>query len=596
MSAVQNSIREIATDVLVVGGGGAGFRAAVGARERGAEALLLSKGPLARSGASPMAGADFTLDGRSLSTLGQAGDPNDSPQKVTNDIVTQGWHLNNQRLVDQYVSGAPQCLKELIDWGIQIKASDQRMIYTSGTGLMDVLLKRARAAGVKMMENVALIDLVCEDGRVVGGLGLDIMTGDFIRLAAKSVVMATGGWHKAFWPNTGMRDLSGEGIAMAHRAGAAIGNMEFIMFACNVFLSPPMWRGSIAPYLISLLCGGRLANSRGEDILAPFDPDVVRIGTTTEWNKSFISYVTTSEVRAGRGSENGGVHYSRGGASWDYVKMIGTFVFPDWKYKAIDLSSWAEMLERDEPVEVGPAVEYFNGGIVVNERFETGVAGLFAAGECCLGAFGANRVFSAVTEMLVQGKDAGRNAAGFAKNVGAAGPQAAAFDELMRSAEAPLARKKGENPAATRRAVQTAAHKSLGPIRTAGELTSFIELLDGIRRDALPRLSVTHRSRAYNKEWLDAIELTNIVHLLSVSAHSARARTESRGVHFREDFPTTDNDSWLVESIVGPGYGRPAVAHRPVTATSITPPVGKTPYLEAMRGLMLSHSDTGGKH
>jgi succinate dehydrogenase/fumarate reductase flavoprotein subunit len=589
-------VRDVVTDVLVVGGGGAGFRAAIGVREAGAKTVMLSKGPLARCGASPMAGADFTLDGNSMNKVGLPGDPNDSPDKAFNDIVTQGWHLNNQRLVRQYIDTAPHCLKELIDWGIEIKMSDQRMIFTSGTGIMDALLKRARSAGVGLMENVALLDLVVADGRVVGGLGLDIITGDFIRFTAKSVVLATGGWHKAFWPNTGMRDLSGEGIAMAHRAGALIGNMEFITFCCNVFLAPPMWRGSIAPYMLSLICGGRLSNAEGTDIMAAYDPDLVKFGTTTEWNKSFISHITAKEIRAGRGFENGGLHYTRGDASWDYMKMVGGFVFPDWKYKAIDLSRWAVMLENNEPVEVGPAVEYFDGGIVVNDRFETTMPGLFAAGECCLGAFGANRVFSAITEMLVQGRDAGRNAAAFARTGQLVTPSPEAFNDPVQAAEAVLARKGGQSPAGLRRSVQERAHISLGPIRTDRELSDFICYLDGVKKDGLPDLAVSRQSRTYNKEWLDALELANIVQLLSVSARCARARTESRGVHFREDFPETDNDAWLVESVVAHQGGAYSISHRPVTAGTITAPPGKSAYLDMMKRLMLCHSDTGGKH
>jgi succinate dehydrogenase/fumarate reductase flavoprotein subunit len=596
MKGSQTHVRNIATDVLVVGGGGAGFRAAIGAREGGAQTIMLSKGPLARCGASPMAGADFTLDGSSMNKVGLPGDPNDSPEKAFNDIVTQGWYLNNQQLVHQYIDTAPHCLKELIDWGIEVKMSDQRMIFTSGTGIMDALLKKARSTGVELLENIALLDLVVTGGRVAGGLGIDIITGDFIRFTAKSVVMATGGWHKAFWPNTGMRDLSGEGIAMAHRAGALIGNMEFITFCCNVFLAPPIWRGSIAPYMISLICGGRLTNSEGADIMAGYDPDLVKYGTATEWNKSFISHISAKEVRAGRGLENGGVHYSRGDASWDYMKMVGGFVFPDWKYKAIDLSRWAVMLENNEPVEVGPAVEYFDGGIVVNGALETTVPGLFAAGECCLGAFGANRVFSAITEMLVQGRDAGRNAAAFSRAESPVAPSPSAFDEPIRAAETILTRKDGQSPARLRRDVQERAHASLGPIRTDRELSDFIAYLEGIKKNALPNVSLSLESRTYNKDWLDALELVNIVHLLSVSAQSARARTESRGVHFREDFPQTDNDAWLVESIAAYRDGVCVVSHRPVIADTTSPPPGKTAYLDMMKRLMLSHSDTGGKH
>lgn len=597
MGTGNHKALELSTDVLVVGGGGAGFRAAIGAVERGAGAILLSKGPLARSGASPMAGADFTLDGRSMSQIeGLTGDPNDSPEKVYNDIVTQGWHLNNRRLVDQYIAAAPDCLKELIEWGIDIKTSDQRMIFTSGTKIMDVLLKQARTAGVRLIENVALLDLLVEAGRVVGGIALDIMTGEFLRIRARSVVMASGGWHKAFEPTTGMRDLSGEGIAIAHKAGADIGNMEFITFCCNVFYDPPMWRGSIAPYMLSLIAGGRLTDNRGEDILAGYDPDLARIGSTTEWNKSFLSHVSAKVAAAGRGFKNGGVHYSRGDVPWDYLKMIGGFVFPNWKYKALDLSRWALMLEQNEAVEVGPAVEYFEGGIVVNERFETTVQGLFAAGECCLGAFGANRVFSAITEMLVQGREAGRNAAAYAAKTPDSKPSPDTFAYHESGISAPLERKTGASPGTLRRKVQEAAHRHLGPIRTGKDLEDFIALLERLKNDELPSLSVTAKTRAYNKEWLDALELPHMVHLLLAASKSALARTESRGVHFRQDFPKTDNDHWLKESIVTCPEGLLAVTTRPATVGADTPPAGSADYLDMMKGLMLLHSDTGGKH
>ncbi len=226
------------TDVLVIGGGGAGFRAAIGAREKGVRSMLISKGPLGRCGATPMAGADFTLVGRDLKELGHDGDPNDSYEKVFNDIVTQGFYLNNQKLIDQYIRTAPQCLKELIDWGIVIRSSEERAIFTTGISIMDALVKKARSAGVELLEDMMVIDLITREGKITGALGLNIKTGEFIHFKTKAVVIATGGWHKAFWPNTGMRDLSGEGIAMASRAGADIGNMEFITFCCNILLEP----------------------------------------------------------------------------------------------------------------------------------------------------------------------------------------------------------------------------------------------------------------------------------------------------------------------------------------------------------------------
>ncbi|MBI4768158.1 MAG: FAD-binding protein [Deltaproteobacteria bacterium] len=589
--------RTIKTDVLVVGGGGAGFRAAIGAREKGLDVTLLSKGPLARCGATPMAGADFTLDGRSMSEIkGLTGDPNDSPEKVFNDIVTQGCYLNDQKLVQQYIEKAPQCLRELIDWGIQIKLSDERMIFTSGIGIMDALLKKAKAAGVLLMEDVALLDLTTHDGAVVGGLGLIICSGEFILFKAKAVIMATGGWHKAFWPNTGMRDLSGEGIAMALRAGAELGNMEFITFCCNVFYHPSIWRGSLAPYILSLMVGGKLTNRLGEEFLNGYDPMLVQIGTLTEWNKSFISHATAKEVRSGKGSIRNGIYYSRGDVPWEKVELVASIVFPKWKYKAIDLKEWGRKLHSNEPVEVGPAVEYFEGGIRIDSSFQSSLPGLFAAGECTRGVFGANRVFAAITEMLVHGADAGEAAAAYAMRTSFVEPNSPMVESMQALAEAPLGKAHGEKPAAARRQIQEAAHKYLGPIRTHKELVALLEMLCKTRDELLPNLRVVSSRRTYNKEWLDAIELRNMIQLLEAAARSALSRCESRGVHFREDFPETDNDHWLQESVVHYKNEEIEVTHCPVNITTMTPPKGKVPYLDFIKHMMASRSDTGGKH
>ena len=588
--------RLMETDVLVVGGGGGGFRAAIGAREAGVKALLLSKGPLARCGATPMAGADFTLDGRSLSQLGFPGEPRDTPEKFFNDIVAQGYYLNNQKLVEQYIRNAPARLKELLDWGVKAHASEERAIFTSGIGIMDALRHHAGDVGVEFLEDAMLIDLVLQEGKIGGALGIDIRTGEFIHFRAKAMVMATGGWHKAFWPNTGMRDLSGEGMAMAHRAGAELGNMEFITFCCNILLSPPVWRGSLATYILGNRCRLELTNSVGEPFLKKYDPFVVETGTTMEWNKSFVSFATMKEVREGKGSPNGGVYFRRGQVPWETLERVATARFPNWKYKALDLSELGKMFKENEPVEVGAVVEYFDGGIVIDERFETGVEGLYAAGECTLGPFGANRVCSAITEMLVHGADAGRNAGEYARKNRMPELDARAFRPLQEEAERPLTRQGRLKPAQVRRRVQEMAHKSLGPIRKGEELSGFIASLDSVLKDELPDLATTSKSRIYNKEWLDAIELKNMVHLLKTSAVSALHRAESRGVHYREDFPYTDNHNWLGENIVQFDAGAMKVSRRPVTITSLVPPKGKVPFLDMMKKMMQSRSDIGGHH
>jgi succinate dehydrogenase/fumarate reductase flavoprotein subunit len=588
--------RIIETDVLVVGGGGAGFRAAIGAKQAGVKALLISKGPLARCGATPMAGADFTLDGLSLSQMGFPGEPKDTKEKFFNDIVTQGFYLNNQKLLEQYIHAAPGRLKELLDWGMKVDSSEQRAIFTTGLGLVDTLYRKAKSCGVDFLEDVMVLDLATQGGKVVGALGLDISTGDFIQFRAKAVVIATGGWHKAFWPNTGMRDLSGEGIAMACRAGAEIGNMEFITFCCNILLWPPLWRGSLATYILSLRFDVELTNSVGEVFLKKYDPFVVKWGTYMEWNKGFISFASMREIRDGKGSPHGGVYFGLGSTPYATFEKIALSRFPAWKYKALDLSEMPKIFKEGELLEVGPVVEYFDGGIVVNEKFETAVEGLYAAGECTLGPFGSNRVCSAITEMLVHGADAGRNAAEYAKKAGRADLPGQALRPLAEKAEQSLVQRDGLRPAQIRRQVQEMAHRNLSPIRTQKELSAFLSFLDKTIRDDLPHLATVSKWRVYNKEWVDAIELENMLYLLKCATISALHRTESRGVHFREDFPLTDNDNWLKENIIKYEKGRLELYRRPVTTTSMTLPQGKVPYLDMLKKMMESRSDIGGHH
>jgi succinate dehydrogenase/fumarate reductase flavoprotein subunit len=254
------------------------------------------------------------------------------------------------------------------------------------------------------------------------------------------------------------------------------------------------------------------------------------------------------------------------------------------------------MLKENEPIEVGPAVEYFEGGIVVNDQFETSVSGLYAAGECTLGVFGANRVFSAVTEMLVHGADAGAHAAEYAKVGKTYDVDEKVISHMEDHYEAPLNRRDGSRTADVRRRVQEAAHKFLGPIRTQVELESFRNLLKEVKGNDLPNLAVTTPSRIYNKEWLDALELHNIIQLLDIATQCALVRTESRGVHFREDCPETDNGTWLKESIVRRRDDGFEVDSRPVTITSMTPKTGVVPYLDFFKEMMEARSDTGGKH
>jgi succinate dehydrogenase/fumarate reductase flavoprotein subunit len=588
--------RAIKTDVLVIGGAGAGLRAAIGAAEKGANTILISKGPAAKSGASLLAGADLTLDGRSLHELGFPGDPRDTKDKFFNDIVTQGFYLNNQKLVELYVENAPKRVKELLDWGIKVSFNEERAIFTSGLSILSVLLKRAKEIGVETIDDVMLIDLLTKNGKISGVLGLDVKTGDLITFRSKAVVLATGGWHKAYSPNAGSRELSGDGVAAAYRAGVELANMEFVTFCCNVLLWPPKWRGIIFPYLLHLLVGGKLVNNKGEDFLSKYDPVVVKFGTSMEWNKSFVSVATALEVLEGRGSPHGGVYYEVGDMSWEEFESRVTKHYPNWKYKGIDFSELRKMLKDGRPVEVGPAAEYFEGGIVVNEKFETTIPGLYAAGECTASLFGANRVAAATTEMLVEGAIAGESAAEYAKKVSMPEISEKQVEKLRKKVLNPLMRREGIKPVELRKKIQRMTHEKLGPVRKREGIEELIRFIEVVKEKELPKLCVSSESRRYNKEWIEALELENIVHILELSARSALMRTESRGVHYRLDHPYTDNNNWLKEIVIKKVNNKIDLTTRPVTVTRLPLPRGVIPYIEMMKKMMEAHSEIGGHH
>jgi succinate dehydrogenase/fumarate reductase flavoprotein subunit len=596
MRELRSAMETIETDVLVVGGGGAGFRAAIGARERGARAVLVSKGPLARSGASPMAGADLTCHGQGMHAAGFPGDPNDSAEKFFSDVVHHGCCLNDQRLTELFIEGGPQRMLEMVSWGMRADRTDQRAVYTSGTHIMDVLFKRAKRVGVGFLEDVAVLDLIRgADGPIVGALALDIRRGRLILVRCKAVVLAAGGWHKAYTPVTGSRELTGDGVAMALRAGADCADMEFVTFACDIPYWPLDLRGSITGYYLAFL-GGILVNGAGEPIYARYDPWMVARAVHTEWNKCFYSHISALEIRAGKTTPHGGVLYQVGDEPFEVFEARAMELLPGWAYKGNDVSVIRDKLRSGEGLEVGPGAEYFEGGVAVDDRYATSVPGLFAAGECAASVFGANRVAAATMEMLTTGAIAGRSAGDHAGQTVLGPVLPDRLDALADRALRPLCRP-GPAPASElRERIQNAAQQMLGAVRHGTELERFLLWLGAVARDELPQLGAASPDPVYNKGWLEALDVENMVTVLTVSARAALERTESRGVHYREDAPTTDNDHWLRQTVLRQVDGELAVRTQPVTIAGITPPAGARSYIDYLKLMMQSHSDTGGAH
>ena len=571
-------MQEHKSDVLVIGSGGAGMRAAIEAARTGS-VTVVSKGPLGRSGATVISGADIMADGRSLHRLGYSDRPDDGPEAWARDILVEGFNLNDENLVDMYTRCAGPRVEELLGWGMSVRGTEERALITTGMSICAALrrgLAQEASHAVTRVEGVTVFDLLVNHGRVVGALGMDFTTGDYVLFRAKAVILATGGWHQAYRFNAGADELTGDGQGMAYRAGAELIDMEMVTFAPNILLAPPAHRGSLWFYVLP----GTLLNRHGDAFMNWEDPKVAKLALTSEWNKLLFSKASMREVREGRGGPLGGVYFS--------MKHLPKNLFdglekdyPSWRFQGDEFSGLMSKMRDGYAAEVGPAAEYFEGGIRINERCETSIPGLYAAGECSGGLFGANRVAAATTEMVVEGKIAGDEAARGALELEIFPLDEAQLGEIIDKQEELIARKKGDvSVFELRRRLRDISYDKMGVLRDGDTLTAAIAELEEVGQ-AGEGLSLTTKRRDHNREWIEAIELRNMVQCVRLSALAALERTESRGVHVREDHPFVDNQTWRRHLVVQKSKDHPVLVSVSVVSKTVLPLL-RVPYEESI--------------
>ena len=560
-----------AVDVLVIGSGGAGLRAAIEAHDQGASTLLLSNGAVGKSGATMIAGADITLDGGGAAKIGLAGNESDSKESFFHDIVIQGYYLNNQKLVEAYVRDAPVRTKEMIDWGMKYLWDGKRAILTEGTELNSVLFEQVKKRGITIKNDLYVTDLLTQGKSAVGVVGLDINSGMLQATRAKAVVIATGGWQRAYSFTSAPGGLTGALHAAAYRAGADLLNMEMVTFCPNVILWPPALRGDIFPYILIEMFGDLLEKHGRQFLRDEYDPSIYRIASTTEWNKLIFSLAATRVVLRGDGSPRGGTYYSIKNVPLNIIEEAKK-IYPGWKWLRTDFSNLMDWLKEGNAVEVAPAAHYMEGGIMVDESASTTLKGLYAAGECSGGLFGANRVASAITQILVQGAIAGKSAADYSKRAKLQELEKRQLKRIESHLTKPLTRQGSIRAVDLKKKVRRIADENLWVIRNGAGLKKAIAELESIIANEVPRISIQTQARAYNKEWIDAIEVESLTQILLASARSALFRTESRGVHNRSDHPQTDNGRWLREVVVRQVNGKMSLITRPITITKFKPP------------------------
>jgi succinate dehydrogenase/fumarate reductase flavoprotein subunit len=542
-------------DVVIVGSGGAGLRAAISAAENKARTLVIAKGRIDRSGATLLAGAnlsaDIACDGASLAEMGITNANKDDTKELWfEDTVHEGFYLNNQELVEVFVNEAANCIRELVNWGMKVNGTEgKRGISVLGSAILDALFKRAKEVGVEYVEDTAFTDVVVEGGKVCGVVCVDIRSGDIRFIPAKAVVIATGGAHNLFLDNSGSTDCCGEGPGAALRAGAELMDMEMVSFCPTVIKEPKMYKGNIMPYILINFSFGSICNKYGKTFTDKYlSRGVEKLAFETEWDKLLLSYAMQCEMDNGYGNMFGGLYYILNLHPKELKKELYK-QFPSFD-RGINKDILDYILD-DHALTIAPFAHYFEGGIRIDKSMSTKVQGLFAAGECSSGLFGANRISAATTEMLVEGKTAGVSAAAYAADVrDACSASNGVLESIEKQLVKPFDGKGNISPIDIRKKMQQAMMDALTVIRNSDKLKKSALEISRLINEELPNAGVRNNTRVYNKEWLEYIKLRNGLITASAMLQAADIRKESRGVHIREDYFYTDDEHFLKNIVI----------------------------------------------
>lgn len=549
------------TDVLIIGSEGAGGRAAIAAAESGSKVIIATKGRIGKSGATVTAIAGIAIDGRSRKVLLNCSEStSDTQENFFHDIVEEGKLINNQKLVQKVIEDGPDRIRELMDWGMKVMGYSKapgpghaypRDIYTTGRQIVNAISRKIQTLdSIQLLEDTLVIDLLIEDSIVVGAFGLNMQTGLPLVIFAKSVVLATGGGQTVYPMSTAPDELTGDGQAMALRAGANLVDMEMIQFHPYDFIYPPAWKGLGFPFTIGLDIDIWLLNRKGERFMQEWDPKRMEHST-----RDVLSIAIMNEVINGRGSPRGGAFISMAHLPYnilDYAEQwfsIGR-MNPGWKYGGFSFKALVKEIQKGYAMEVAPACHFFMGGIQVDEKCRTKIPGLFAVGEVSGGLHGANRLSNvALTQIFVQGAIGGTEAAAFARNSAQSSCKFLKSEETIQRAYNPINKDNGPSPFKMKKRIQEISWQKIGVIREGKALhTALTELMS--LHSTIEKLCCRSKGLIYNREWIEAIQCRNLLTLAECIARSSLVREESRGAHHRKDFSSSDNKNWLKNVIL----------------------------------------------
>ena len=558
-------------DVVIIGAGGAGLRAAIEASNLGVSVAMISKSMLGKA-------HTVMAEGGAAAALGNK-DPRDNWQAHFRDTMKGGKYLNDWRMARIHAQQAPDRIRELETWGAVFDRTPKgltnqrnfgghtypRLAHigdATGLELIRTLQEKGVHMGMDIFMEFTVRKIFKTDGKISGCFAYDRNDGTLHVFKAKTIVMATGGATRCWAVCSGSWEYTGEGYALAYWAGAEMGDMEFIQFHPTGMIWPPSVKGILVTEGVRGE-GGMLTNSEGKRFMFDYVPEMYKDEfadteeEALEWvseivegklatvrrppellTRDVVAKAINSERDAGRASAHGGAYLDISWREPDQVRKKLPGMYHQFKeLAAVDITT--------EKMEVGPTAHYVMGGIKVHpETQETTVPRMFAAGEAATGLHGANRLGgNSLSDLIVFGKIAGENAALLAKDIDEFLPiDSNEIENVIEETLAPLSRTEGENPAKVVEDLREMMQYKVGIIRTEKLLKEALKDLEDLEKRAQKTSAGT--SRIYNPGWHQALEIDAMIDVSRMCTLAALYREESRGGHTRDDFPEPDYKYW----------------------------------------------------
>ncbi len=549
-------------DVLIIGAGGAGLRAAIEALAQGASVGVVCKSLLGKA-------HTVMAEGGIAAAMANV-DRSDDWRTHFRDTMRGGKFLNNWRMAQLHAQEAPERVRELEQWGALFDRtadgdilqrafgghSFKRLCHVgdrTGLEMIRTLQDRGVHQGIDVYMECAITRLLKDGDRVAGAFGYWRENGRFVVFKAKSVVIATGGIGKAWRITSNSWEYTGDGMALAYDAGAELMDMEFVQFHPTGMVWPPGVQGILVTEAVRGE-GGVLRNKDGERFMERYDPERVDLST-----RDVVARAIYTEAKEGRGTEHGGAYLDISHKPAEYVKKKLPSMYHQFRELAdVDITKG--------PMEVGPTCHYMMGGIRVDaETAQSSLPGLFAAGEAAAGLHGANRLGgNSLSDLLVFGRRAGLAAAAHANQVRTPSVDDGQVDQGTREMLEPFERGDGDSPYDVHRDLQETMQNYVGIFRSEEDLMQGLFEIQNLKE----RASKVHvdGSRLFNPGWHLARDLKSLLTVSEAVALSALERKESRGAHSRIDFPQYDEQWSKLNNIISRDREAMRLSHAPVAA------------------------------